>query len=71
MTEPQVGSGAFPLKQEDYQAMCAVGDICAQAIPVLEKCKDCGLPVDQEIQILKDRQKFAQAIKRNFFPDLP
>lgn len=63
--------GPSPLDETHYHAMNQVLDIVSNALPILEKCKNCGLPVDVEIQTLKDRAQFAQSVKRNFFPEMP
>lgn len=71
MTNATPGSSSFPLDQSHYDAMNGVQQIVAQAMPILQKCADCGLPVEGEMRVLQERADFAAAVKRNFFPELP
>lgn len=71
MSTAQAGSSSFPLDQSHYDAMNGIQQIVAQAMPILQKCADCGLPVEGEMNVLREREAFAAAVKRNFFPELP
>lgn len=71
MTTAAQGGGSFPLTQDHYHAMNGVLETVHQALPIMEKCVNCGLPVQGDIETLQQRAQFATDVKRNFFPELP
>lgn len=71
MNEGVQGNGSYPLTQDHYHALNGVLETVNQAMPIMQKCLDCGLPVQGEIDTLKQRAQFATDVKRNFFPELP
>lgn len=64
-------SGSLPLDESHLQAANALLEIERTAMPVLEKCKACGVPVDNEIDTIRERAEFARKVKSHFFPDQP
>ncbi len=58
-----------PLKDEDCDCLDRVLESVAATRAFLDKCKNCGLPMDQAIAQNEEQGKLAAAIKREFFPD--
>lgn len=57
------------LTDDQCQCINEVLASIAQTRELVLKCKDCGLDMDRHINELDAQQKFAEGIKRNFFPD--
>lgn len=62
---------SWPLGPEHLAMLNGVKETGPVFMPLLQKCKDCGLDVQNEIDTLQHQLDHATAIKRNFFPDQP
>jgi hypothetical protein len=64
-------NGSWPLTENDLQGINAVLGTEQMLRPLLNKCKECGLPCDDEIATLDHQIQHCQQLKSKFFPDKP
>lgn len=57
-----------PLKPEDCAALNAILQSAHATELLIAKCKDCGIPVEQQEADNAQQRAIAQNIKRHFFP---
>jgi hypothetical protein len=58
-----------PLSQDHLKYLNDVLRSIPQARDLANKCKDCGLPVDEFLSQLDEQQTMATKLKSNFFPN--
>lgn len=57
-----------PLTQDDLAAINRVLDLAAKHKVLLERCVNCGLPVEEHLARNTQHAEMAAALKREFFP---
>ena len=57
-----------PLKPEQCDVLTAILQYIRDTGELIQKCKDCGLDVDQHEQRNKEQEALASSIKRVFYP---
>lgn len=58
----------FPCKREDCDTINAIlGDV-AQLQAAVQKCVNCNLPMQDQLDQLQARRKLLEDLKREFFP---
>lgn len=60
-----------PLNEQDCAALTALGQSCHGTAELIQACKDCGLPMDEQEQANNAQRELAAALKRKFFPNHP
>lgn len=60
-----------PLDQSDAERLRKALEACADTKAFLEKCKDCKLDVESNIEVNNEQREVAERVLRNFFPASP
>lgn len=60
-----------PLKPEDCTTLNGVLQHCFNTADLIEKCKNCGLPVEEMEAINNSHIEMAKNLKAQFFPNNP
>ncbi len=60
-----------PLTVDDLAALNRVLDLAAKHKVLLQRCHNCGLPVDDHLSRNEQHAQMAGALKREFFPNEP
>ena len=58
-----------PLTDAERQAALDVVNIHPQVMEFLEKCKACGLPIEDRQAAMQSQCDFCKAVFENFFPE--
>lgn len=64
-------NSSFPLDESHLNMVNEVLNTEPMLKPLLQKCKECGLPVDDLIDTVNWQMDHARKIKANFFPNHP
>lgn len=60
--------GSYPLDKRHLDKLNNVIQGCARTGELIERCKNCGLDVEQAERENNEQRRIAEGIKRNFFP---
>jgi hypothetical protein len=63
--------GSWPLGENDLAMLNSILDTESILVPFLEKCKECDMPVLNELDTIKTQADWARKVKAKFFPDQP
>lgn len=58
-----------PLTADDLAAINRVLDLAAKHKVLLQRCANCGLPVEDHLTRNEQHTQMAAALKREFFPN--
>jgi hypothetical protein len=60
-----------PLSAEDCAALTAIGQSCHGTSELIQACKDCGMPVEEQENANNAQIEYAKSLKAKFFPNNP
>lgn len=60
-----------PLNEQDHANLQELCKSCHGTAQLIEDCKACGLPMDEQEAANKAQQEAAERMRRKFFPMVP